>query len=248
MKDFCIVLFFNKKFVNKSYDTIKQIREVGLYNGEIVCIIGDDLKDYTDLLYKDNNIVIKYFPDVGRTKEKNDLFGVNKPFQFKKFYCFHRFFRENYKKCFYIDVGMHIFKPLDKMINLDCKGKILAHSDAYPTYKWKLFNQFDKVKFPEQFKKLNEAYDLNIDYFQGGIMLYDTEIINDSTVDILVEMSMNFHNNKTNAQGFLNLYFTCSLKRWEQIKIKDEETHYYDFWERKGLTRDDYIMLKYPKT
>jgi len=247
MKDFCIVLVFNKAFHEKALSTIKQIREVGLYDGEIVCIVGDDLKDHiTQTL--NSNIVIKYFPDVGRTKEKNDLFGVNKPFQFHKFYCFHRWFRDNYKKCFYIDVGAQIFKPLDKMINLNCDGKLLAHSDSYPRYKWRLSGQFDKVKFPEQFKKLNEKYDLNIDYFQSTIMLYDTSIISDSTFDVLVGMSMDFYNNKTNTQGFMNLYFNCLLKVWEQIRIRDLETYYYDFFERKNFTTNDYIMLKYPKT
>lgn len=247
MKDFCIILVFDKAFWGKAISTIKQIREVGLYSGEIVCVTGDDLKDHAMSLYDDEKMVVKYFPDVGRTKEKNDLFGVNKPFQFHKFYCFHKWFRDNYKRCFYIDVGMQIFKPLDKMINLNCDDKLLAHSDAYPTYKWKLSGQFDKVRFPEQFMKLSEKYNMGIDYFQSTIMLYDTSIISDSTFDVLVGMSMDFHNNKTNTQGFMNLYFTCLMKRWEQIKMKDEETHYYDFFERKNLTTDDYIMLKYPK-
>jgi len=247
MKDFCIVLFFNKAFYEKALDTIKQIREVGLYNGEIVCFVGDDLKDHiTQVL--NSNIVVKYFPDVERAKEKNDLFGVNKPFQFHKFYVFHKWFRENYKKCLHFDVGMQIYKPLDKIINLDCTGKLLAHSDAYPTHKWKLRDQFDKKKFPEQYKELSETYDLNRDYFQGTILLYDTSIIADDTFSFLVDMSNRFYNNKTNAQGFMNLHFNCTRDLWEQIKMKDKDTRYYDFFERKNLTTDDYIMLKYPKT
>ena len=245
MKDFCVVLVFNKSFVGKSFDTIKQIREVGLYKGDIVCIIGDDLKKLTRLIHKDKNLVVKYFPDMGRTKERNDQFGVNKPFQFHKFYCFHSWFRENYKKCFYMDVGMSIFKPLDKIINLDCAGKILAHSDAYPTYKSKLSDQFDKKQFPEQYKQLEAMYNLDVDYFQSTMMLYDTSIISEYTFATLVKLSNVYQNNKTNTQGFMNLYFNCLLKVWEQIQIRDSVTHYYDFYEREGLDPIDYIMVKY---
>jgi hypothetical protein len=60
MKDFCVILVFNKKFVDKSHETIKQIRQVGKYDGDIVCIISDDLKDDVDLLYHDENIIIKH--------------------------------------------------------------------------------------------------------------------------------------------------------------------------------------------
>ncbi len=245
MKDFCIILVFNKKFVGKANSTIKQIREVGLYKEDIVCIIGDDMKKYTNLLCKDKNIVVKHFPDIGRTKETNNLFGVNKPFQFHKFYCFHSYFKENYKKCFYMDVGMSIFKPIDKIINLDCTGKILAHSDAYPTYKTRLSDQFDKKQFPEQFKQLEAMYNLDIDYFQSTMMLYDTSIISEASFGTLVKLSNVYRNNKTNTQGFMNLYFNCLSKVWKQIQTKDDDTYYYDFYEREELAPVDYIMVKY---
>ena len=218
MKYLCVILVFNEAFLDKARETVQQIRTAGLYSGDIVCVVGDDLKNHAGSM---GDMVVKYFPDVGRTKEKNDLYGVNKPFQFHKFYCFHKWFRKNYRKCFYIDVGTQIIKPIDRMINLDCSGGILAHSDAYPTYKWKLSFQFDGKKFPKQYRKLSETYDLDRDYFQSTIMLYDTKIISDDTFDRLVEMSNAYHCNKTNTQGFMNLYFNCMRNVWEQIKIKD---------------------------
>ena len=45
MKEICITLVFDKGYVNKSHETIKEIREIGKYNGDIVCIISDDLKE-----------------------------------------------------------------------------------------------------------------------------------------------------------------------------------------------------------
>jgi hypothetical protein len=256
MKNFCIILVFNKKYLEKSYNTIKQIRETGQYNGDIVCIISDDLKDFTNLLYVDNNIIIKHFKEIDRNNiikllEKNPIGDgreINKTIQWHKLYCFHNYFKENYKKCLYIDVGMNIFKPLDKIINLNCDDKILAHSDAYPTYVWKLSCQFDNKIFGDLYKELENKYNLNIDYFQSTIMLYDTKIINDNTFDELVKLSTVCINSKTNEQGILNIYFNCILKKWGQITIKDDETYYYDFFERPNLRKNNYIMLKYLKT
>lgn len=257
MKDFCVILVFNKKFVDKSHETIKQIREVGKYNGDIVCIISDDLKDNIDLLYRDENIIIKHFKEINKTKVgeifsktpiTSDMQGLYKPIQWHKFNCFNTYFRDNYKKCLYLDTGMSILKPLDKIIDLDCEGKFLAHSDAYPTYEWKLSIQFDNKVFPNEYDKLINAYNLETNYFQSTMFMFDTKIIEDDTYDKLIELSDEYPNSKTNDQGIMNLYFLCIRNIWEQIKIKDDETFYYDFSERNGLNKNNYILLKYPQT
>lgn len=252
---------FNKQYLEKSCVMIRQIREIGLYEGDIVCILSDDLKDHSKLL-KENNVIVKHFKDVDKNKIVNamrkhptdkkkkesvkECFPMSsKSIHYHKFYCFHEYFKENYKKCLYLDVGMQIFKPLDKIINLDCENKILAHSDAYPTYEYKLSDQFDNIIFPELFEELNKIYNLNIDYFQATMFLYDTEIISDDTFDTLVRLSNIYVNSKTNDQAILNIYFNCLLKKWKQIKIKDNETYYYDFYKRFDLIENDYIMLKY---
>jgi hypothetical protein len=78
--------------------------------------------------------------------------------------------------------------------------------------------------------------------------MFDTKIINDDTYDTLVELSNKYPNSKTNDQGIMNLYFLCIRNIWEQIMIKDDETFYYDFSERNGLNKNNYIILKYPQT
>jgi len=257
MKDFCIILVFDKGYVNKSYETIKEIREIGQYTGDIVCIVSDDLKDHTDLLYADEKIIIKHFKEIDKSALNEmleitpitlDMQGKNKPIHWQKFNCFRTYFRDNYKKCLYLDTGMRIIKPLDKIINLDCKNKILAHSDCYPTYEWKLHRQFDYTVFPKEYEELVNTYNLNINYFQATMYMFDTEIIYDDTYDSLVDLSNKYPNSKTNDQGIMNIYFLCIRNIWEQIKIKDDETFYYDFSERYGLNKSNYIMLKYPQT
>jgi hypothetical protein len=265
MKDFCIVLMFDRKYTKKSWHTIHQIRTVGQYKGDIVCIIADDLLQRQGTLYKDDNIIIKHFKQYDTNPIKCDAKKITtdearqemtkmcfpmkrKMIHYHKIYCFHTWFREHYKKCFYIDTGTEIFKPLDKMINLNCAGKLLAHSNSYPANSDFLNCQFDDLIYPELYAELDMLYNLNTDHFQATVMLYDTSIIEDSTFATLMRMAYRYVNCKTNDQGILNLYFSCLKKVWQPLLIKDDETYFYDFYERGDLKKTDYIMVKYPKT
>lgn len=254
-KDFCIILVFNNNYLEKAKQTISQLRKIGKYDGIIECIIGNDLVNIIDQLKTvfDYNVKFKYFPDIDRTEiinllKKNPIGDgreYNKIFQWHKLYCFHQYFKENYKKCFYIDTGMFIHNSIEKIIQLDCENILLAHSDAFPTYEWKLGIQFDKTIFPSLYEDLNEKYDLNIDYFQSGIMLYDTNIIEDNTFRDLLNLSNYYINSRNNEQGILNIYFNCIKKYWKQIQIKDDKQYYYDFHNRNGVSVNNYIMTKY---
>jgi hypothetical protein len=76
-------------------------------------------------------------------------------------------------------------------------------------------------------------------------MLYDTEIIKSTTFFELMHLAYRYVNSKTNDQAILNLYFQ---NQWQQFPIKDDDTYYYDFFERGDLKKTDYIMVKYPQT
>ena len=213
----CIITYTNEKFVPKIQTMITEIREIGKYDGDIVVIIGEDLKDR--LQYEDDDkVTVKYFPEIDREESivklrKNPItegWGnpeFNKTFMWHKLYAFHPFFKQ-WDKCFAMDGGMKIFKPLDKILNLDCKNSILAHYDGYPNNTdWKLRRQFD---------------------------------------DTLIELSKKYFTSKLTDQGIINLYFNNKkyYNVWNRIQIKDDETYYYDYTERDGLNYTEYIMLK----
>ena len=52
----CIITYTNEKFVSKIQTMISEIMEIGKYDGDIVVIIGEDLKDR--LQYEDDDGVI----------------------------------------------------------------------------------------------------------------------------------------------------------------------------------------------
>ena len=250
MSDNCIILMCDKPYLEKAKNTIQQLRNVGKYQGDIILLVGNDLK-YLII----DNVIVKYFPNIDRTEIVNILKNkpiadgreINKVFQWHKVHIFDTYFKQ-WKKCMYLDSGMHIFNPIERILNLDCAGKLIAHSDAYPTFIWKLKVQFDSIQFPKLYDELYSKYNLEIDYFQSGILLYDTNIIDDNTKNDILELSNKYINSKTNEQGIMNLYFNCIKNIWQPITIKDEDYYYYDYWERNNLHCNNYIMLKYPQT
>jgi len=213
-------------------------------------VIGDDLKNdpllQHELIVK-NNIIIKYFPDIQfpevfLTIQRNlprDAFWFKKIFQYHKLHLFNTFFKQwNY--IFYIDCGVSILAEIAPMIHCAAPGKLIANSDAQPTYVWKLAIQFEQTH--PLFTTLSSTYDLNIDYFQTTIMLYDTSIINDTTYDDLYNLTLKYPISRTNDQGIIALYFTAINPVFEQIKTHDSDTKYYTYITHRH--EGPFIMVK----
>lgn len=130
------------------------------------------------------------------------------------------------------------------MLELRKPNTVLAHSDAYPTYERKLRDQFcNDSNNSELYAELCTRFDMNVDYPQTTILLYDTNLIQDTTFRDLVYLTKIYPNSITNDQGLLALYFTNIVKCWEQIPIKNDKIHFYDYMKRN--TSDPYIMTKW---
>ena len=165
---------------------------------------------------------------------------VQKQFQFHKFHLFNTFFKKwNY--IFYLDCGITIFSDISPILNEVTENTLLAHSDAYPTYVWKLHTQFDK-NYTNYFTNLNNTYNLKIDYFQTTIMLYDTKIIKNDTYDNLLNLLIEYPISITNDQGIIALYFTNIQPSFKQIRPHNEVIYFYDYLSRNKNNK--YIMLK----
>jgi len=247
------VFVCNKNYFDKFIDTYSQLLTNGKYTGPSCLVIGDDLKN-NDLLnheiIKNNDIIIKYFPEI---KFSQDFFLINnkiisdkrnitKKFQWHKLHLFNIFFKR-WNSVFYIDCGMTILNDIYPILNTIEKNTLLAHCDAHPNYKWKLNNQFCKEN-KDCYNKLINNYNLNVDYFQTGILLYDTQIIEKDTYINILKLANNYPISKTNEQGILNLYFNCDKKIWKQIQLRNEDTNFYHYC-CIDLKDTEYIIVKY---
>ena len=75
-------------------------------------------------------------------------------------------------------------------------------------------------------------------------MLFDTNIIEDNTFMEIMDLVNKYPKGITNDQAYLALYFTIIKPCWEQIKIKNNNTYFYDYLSRNN--KNKYIMLKIP--
>lgn len=252
MDTVCAVFVTNKAYFHKFIRTCTQLVTSGNYKGDICLVIGNDLLNHPLLehaLLKDHSVIIKHFPDLEFTQEILDLQlkidrkkeWNGKLFQFHKFYLFSTYFKKwNY--IFYIDAGMWIFSDVMPLVHQKKEMTLLAHSDAYPDYVWKLDHQFDKT-MTERFHDLSSKYNLNIDYFQTSLMVYDTAIIEEDTMDNILQLFLEYPICITNDQGIIALYFTNIKPFFKQIQIGDGgDRYYYDYLARN--TWRHYSMLK----
>ena len=265
-KTLCVVFLCNKEYFNKFIYSCNLLLTNGNYKGDICLIIGDDLNsDLSNdkildldipIIIKNNiiknNIIIKHFPDIKFSNEfLNIQYKINKPsrknkklFQYHKLHLFNEYFKK-WDYIFYLDSGITIFSDILPMINEKKENTLLAHSDSYPEYKWKLINQFCK-KYSNYFVKLNSKYNLNNDYFQSTMMLYDTNIIEKNTYEKLYNLMLEYPISITNDQGILSLYFTNIKPCFTQIKIceENENGNQYFYEYLSSSNNKNYIMLK----
>lgn len=245
----CIVLLTNEAFFQKMLYTLQGILNYN-YTGDICVVIGNDLKDSEKLNHPLlNNVIIKHFPDIVFTNSFIDRFNTlerdshwkQKIFQFHKFYLFNVFFKQ-WKYILYIDSGSTVFSSIQPLLDSAKTGTFLAHSDAYPQYNWKLNSQF--VNIGDDYTKLTKEYNLNIDYPQTTIMLYDSDIITDNTFKDLLDLAEKYNFSLTNDQGIIALYFTNIVPCWEQIQLENDKFWFYDYLLRPNKCNKPHILLK----
>jgi lipopolysaccharide biosynthesis glycosyltransferase len=258
-----LVFLSNEPYIRKAFSSIKMVRNEGQWKDDIVLLVSSDI--YNNQYFQDKfnklDVILKEVPNrnfdnnlnLWRRNPENThcSYVLQRGFMYNKFCAFDTYFRK-WDKVFYLDSGAKIHGSLDRL-KKQCSPDncIYAHSDAYPTFTWKMKNQFDIDLFEDKGNKAEfiETYGsfLDKDYFQGTMFIYDTRILNDDTMNRLFELNEKYPIAVRMDQGILNLYFTCERNLWKQIPVKDEIGFLYDFHERDGFRGRDYLILKYPR-
>ena len=252
----CIVFMCNYAYFEKFIKSCQQLIEVGKYSGPICLVITDDLvgKDcLKNPLLIERNIIIKHFSDFVYPNDHIDTIQKIRP-QWKfalsfihlhKFNIFNVFFKQ-WDYILYIDTGSGFFSDIQPLLDTKRPGIYLAHSNAYPSYKITLKDEFANVS-PYIEKLINTYGDLDVDYPQATMALFDTSLITESTVDDLFKLAIEYPNALQNDQTIIALYFVIIRKVWKQIPIGNDTGLYYDWAPRWGHPNSNYIVIKYPK-
>lgn len=256
---YAITLCSNNNYIIRAINLIQQIKTIGKWNHDIIFFYDNELdKQYIDLLQR-FNIIIKEFPKIDVSVPQKilnratmlDYPARDKTFQYHKFYTFDTYFKQ-WDRILYIDCGIHIYGPLQRMFNIDPGQTLMAHNNnTYPILTWKLNHEFELRNETNIVNTLYQNFGTELDNlysFQSTIMLYNTSIIENNMVDDLIYLMNKYPISKANDQGIFNLYFVAIKKIWKQIPTYDCDGFLYDFLERDNNNYTNYLMLKDPKT
>ncbi len=233
----CFVADF--RYLYKNFKRINnELRTKGNYKGEILIITSIFAPTF---LIKDirkfKNVKILRFKKIKFSKSterslKNlnikENRHINKNFQWNKIHLFNKKIK-NWKYIFYFDINMNIHNDINPIINIRPDKKIFARADGFPNYEWKLSSQFDVSQ--EIYTKLSDIYNLErTDYFQTGLMYFDTNIVEESTFDEIISLVEKYPISITNEQGILNLYFLFIDQKYEELETYVDGKLSYFYW------------------
>lgn len=239
-KELAICVVGNFKYLRKYFNTFyDELTNKGKYRGTIIILTSFTTPTFLiKSTFKDNVIIlrnrnIKFGKTTNRklnqiTNEGQPNRNQTKSYQWNKINLFDVKMKK-WKYIFYIDVNMHFHGDINNILKNQPQNKLLARADSYPTYEKKLESQFDINQ--DSFLKLSEKYNLKINnYFQTGIMFYDTSVILPTTKSDLVDLVKEFPLSITNEQGIMNLYFIFDKNLYEELPIKISGKTTYFYW------------------
>ena len=248
--DLSICFVANFKYLYKNFPRIyQQLRTNGKYQGEILIITSLICPTFLiKNIIKDKKITVFRFKKLKfNVKTEKILKNLNsnpnrhntKRFQWQKLYLFNKKIKR-WKYIFYLDINMHIHHDINDILAIRPQGKLFARADGYPDYKWKLSSQFDQTN--KLYESLKNNFDLEINnYFQTGVLYFDTELISENTFGEIISILDEFPISVTNEQGILNLYFIFLRNKYKQLveEVNGKISYYY--WNTKDK---DIIITK----
>lgn len=253
-----VVIASNEKDHARAEMTLRALRAVGKWSGDIVWIAIDF--DPSPAIVQRYRIQVLHRPLLDMTWlwemrrihpfQGTDGREVQKLVQFSKWHVFDPFFKQ-WASLLYLDAGMHISRSIHDIFAVPHAHKIVAPDDRFPfNDPHKTFRKQFSDSMPELYSRL-EIYCNGIEtdwldkggYFLNCIWLMDTSIITDRTIPDLLSLARRFPISKTNEMALMNLYFHSN---WQVLPETANDVHLFDWTERFGRTTNDYIFLKYP--
>ena len=247
-----VTVVSNFKFLNNYFNNLyDQLRGNGKYQGEILIITTKFTPCFLiRSIRKKNNVKVLRFKNIKFDKitetELNNLETFNDPnrnltkkFQWHKLHLFDEHMK-NWDYVFYLDINMNIHSDINRILSITPDNCFMARADAYPSYDRELKTQFDQTH--PLYLELEKKYDLTVnDYFQTGVMYFDTKIISEHTKNKIINLVNKYPITRTNEQGILNLYYYLEKKKYKELPSKIDGYTTYFYWK---LINEKIIITK----
>jgi hypothetical protein len=228
------------KFLYKYFSQFKRNLTIsGKFTGDIVIITSNYTPTFLLPSTYGERINIVRFKKIKFSESTNGSLNNNftngqpnrnktKSFQWHKLHLFDVKLKK-WKYIFYLDINMQIHHDISGLLQILPKRSIFARADSYPDYTKSLSSQFDKTS--PSYRELCKKYDLNIkNYFQTGLLFYDTEIIETQTKQNLMELVDRFPCTITNEQAIFNLYFIFDKNQYSELVQTVGRKISYFYW------------------
>jgi hypothetical protein len=257
-KSKAIAVVGNFKFLLKHLNSfLINLEKNGNYKGDVVILTNKFSPSWfiKKMVSYPKITIIKLpkimFPKVTRRSFLSlDTSGQPNRFKYKNFQWFKiHLFNESmkhWKTILYLDINLTIHHDINGIFNLEPSKSLLAKADAYPEYNKKLASQFDNSHY--LYETLENNYDLeDVNYFQTGLLYYDTSIIHKNMVQEIIDLAIQYPLSVTNEQGIINLLFQNDRYKYRQIpEIIDGRIFYY-YWmiKDKKISITKQVVEKY---
>jgi len=262
-----VVLVTDHHYFHKAKRTILDVRSRGQWVGDIVLFtIGFDasrnfLDYYRIQAHRREHLPTDRVLEQYRThpiRPTCDNREFTKLTQWDKFYAFDPLLSQ-WDRVVYLDAGLRVFDSISILLDVPCKGSLLAPDDAAPTDAHKRFGGIIETdRNPEVVSRLFQEFHPSIlteRYFLNCIWMYDTQLLQRPCMSEMVRMMNDYPICRCNEMTIMNLYFTFKLGVWkpfpEWVSLPSGPKRLFGWtehdrdYDRAGTWRD-FCFLKYP--
>lgn len=256
------VTLCDEAYLHKAIQTIKDIRGVGQWTGDLVLItvgftLPEDIqKKYsittTSFLPIQTDSLLAHFRANPFTEPTCDGREFKKCTQWEKLHVFDSFFCQ-WERIVFIDAGLRLLDGVDNFLSLEWRGHFLAPDDTWNDPSKTFRCQLEIPKNEEHLQVLDSNYGNILDqkYFLNCIFLFDTSLLTNTSKEEMVMIMNTFPIWRTNEMGVMNIFFTFYLKVWTPFPTFAKNGKYLFDWceyNRPSTRWYQYCALKYPAT
>lgn len=257
------VLITDIAYFYKAQVTIRDLRSIGNWNEDIVLITIDFELD--DDYKEEYRIIEKKFPMIDKTNLLNkigpngfsnsDKREINKLNQWEKLHVFDTYFSK-WDKVVFLDAGLRVLDDVKYLLELDCRGCILAPNDAAPNFRqdqiFKHQLSEDNPEIIERIKTELGEHIFHCYHMLNCMWVYDTNILNTVSKQEMIDAMNEYTVCKTNEMGIMNLILHFRHHLWQELPLTASNGKYLFEWCETNhsfhTTWRDYCFIKYPVT
>lgn len=252
-----VLLASNEAYFSKCSQTIRALRTTGNYIGAIEYVAFDNgalmsarMESGITNVRPLNVVVPDTVPSITPCTllhKKRRSLNTSTAYLHKALVTMSPWWRALYRVILFLDCGIRVHKSIKPLLGMASAishydvPRFYAHSNAYPTYEWSLRTGFHRNCSTSLYAQLKSEHNLNSDYFQSTVMLYDTRLL--QNLSALISLYIRFGPIADGDQDILSLYYMSIVRHWTPLPVGGPHC-YYDYLARANTGCRSYILTK----